>query len=85
MFEEVRGDERKIIKDRIKNLGKLKDCYLISESSNRDQKRFDIDTALNETIGYGLGTLIVFGDAEIVYYEGEETGDRWISKSVTFS
>jgi hypothetical protein len=57
-------------------------CYLISEISELDKRRLDIDTALNEIIGYGMGTLIVFGDAEIVFYEGEGPSDRWISKSI---
>jgi hypothetical protein len=52
---------------------------LISENSELDRKRFDIDTALSITIGYGMETLIVFGDAEIVFYEAEGQNDRWIS------
>ncbi len=84
LFEEVKGDERKYIKERIKSIGKLNDCYLISESPELDQKRLDIDTALSETIGYGMGTIIVFGDAEIIYYEAEGPSDRWISKLLPF-
>jgi len=82
-FDEISGDEKKVIKDRIKGLGTIKDCYLISENSELDRKRLDIDTALNKTIGYGMGTLIVFGDAEIVFYEAEGPNDRWLSKQVT--
>ena len=81
-FEEVKSDKVKVIKDRIKSLGNIKDCYLISENSELDKKTLDIDTALNETIGLGMGTLIVFGDAEIVYYEAEGPSDRWISKQI---
>ena len=81
-FDEISGDEKKVIKDRIKGLGTIKDCYLISENSELDRKRLDIDTALNKTIGYGMGTLIVFGDAEIVFYEAEGSSDRWLSKHV---
>ena len=83
LFNEIKGDERKVILDSIKTLGNLKDCYLISENIELDQKRLDIETALNITIGYGMGTLIVFGDARIVYYEAEGPSDRWISKLVT--
>jgi hypothetical protein len=68
-FDEIKGDERKIIKDRIKSLENINDCYLISENSELDRKRLDIDIALNDTIGNGMGTLIVFGNAEIVFYE----------------
>jgi hypothetical protein len=82
-FDEISGDEKKVIMDRIKGLGNIKECYLISENSELDRKRLDIDTALSKTIGYGMGTLIVFGDAEIVFYEAEGPSDRWISKQIT--
>ena len=81
LFEEVIGDVYKTIISRVNNLNRITDCYLISESSALDQKRLDINTALRETIGSGMGILIVFGDAEIVYYEGEGPTDRLISKS----
>jgi hypothetical protein len=81
LFEEVKGDVYQTIISRVNNLKRITDCYLISESSSLDQKRLDINTALRETIGNGMGTLIVFGDAEIVYYEGEGPSDRYISKS----
>lgn len=81
-FDEVKSDERKIIKDRIKSLGSINDCYLISENSKLDGKRLGIDTALNNTIGNGMGTLIVFGNAEVVFYEGEGPSNRWISKPI---
>jgi predicted patatin/cPLA2 family phospholipase len=83
LFEEVKGNEYQFIKDRIKSLGHLKDCYIISENSDLDAKRFDIETALRDTIGQGMGTLIIFGDAEVIYYEGEGPSDRWISKTLS--
>jgi hypothetical protein len=83
LFEEVKGNEDKIIKDKIRVLPKVTDCYLISESDNLDKQRLSIDEALLEVIGHGMGTLIVFGDAKIVFYEGEGPSNRWISKRVT--
>ncbi len=83
LFEEVKGDERKMIKDKIKVLPKLMDCYLISEDNELDRKRLTVDEALRETIGHGMGTIVVFGDAEIIFYEGEGPSNRWISKRVT--
>jgi len=80
LFEELKSDERKKIKEKLNRLRNIKDCYLISENSKLDSNRLDIETALNEIIGHGMGTLIVFGDAEIVYYEGEGPSDRYISK-----
>jgi len=81
LFEEVKGDVYHTIINRVNSLNRRTDCYLISESSALDQKRLDINTALKEIIGNGMGTLIVFGDAEMVYYEGEGPSDRYISKS----
>jgi hypothetical protein len=58
---------------------KIKQCYVISENKRIDRQFIDAERALDETVGYGNGTILVFGDAEIVYYEGEERGERWVS------
>lgn len=82
LFEEVKGNERTFIKNKIKSLLKVKDCYVISANVQIDQQRLDIDTALDEIIGFGIGTLLVFGDAELIYYEAEGPSDRWITKTI---
>jgi hypothetical protein len=82
LFEEVKGDERAFIKNRIKSLPKIKDCYLISEDTALDQQLIDVDTALSKIIGFGMGALLVFGDADLIYYESEGPSDRWITKTV---
>ena len=82
LFEEVKGDERAFIKNRIKSLPKIKDCYLISEDTALDQQRIDVDTALSKIIGFGMGALLGFGDADLIYYESEGPSDRWITKTV---
>ena len=84
LFDKVDGNEFEVIKERIKMLGNLKDCYLISDSSRLDKKRLDIDTALRETIGSDSGTLIVFGDAEILYSEAEGFKNRLMSRPTKF-
>ena len=58
---------------------KLNQCYIISENRQIDRQFMDAERALDETIGNGMGTILVFGDAEIVYYESEEMKNRWIS------
>ena len=55
-------------------------CYVISENSRLDQQPIDTSLALQEIIGYGMGAIIVFGNADIIYYEGEEPKNRLISK-----
>ena len=82
LIEEVKGDESTFIKNKIKSFLKIEDCYLISENFKIDQQRLDIDMALNEIIGCGMGTLVVFGDAELIYYEAEGPSDRWITKII---
>jgi hypothetical protein len=84
LFDKVEKDELEFIKQRIKVLGNLKDCYTISENKDIDKHRLDIDTALRETIGSGQGTLLVFGDGEILYSEAEGFNNRWISKPIKF-
>jgi hypothetical protein len=54
-FEEISGDAKKVIRDRIKGLGIIKDCDLISENTELGRKRLDIDTALSKIIGHGMG------------------------------
>lgn len=79
LFVKVEGDERNFIKDKIKGLGDIKDCYIISENGSLDCKRLDINTALRETVGTDTGTLLVFGEAQILYAEAEGFNNRWIS------
>src|SRR5688572_16618681 len=69
LFEDVIGNEYEVVKAKISILKNIKDCYIISENNKLDQKRMDIKTALREIIGSDMGSLIVFGDAEIVYSE----------------
>jgi len=77
-FDEIENNEYEEIRQRIKPLKNIRDCYIMSENRDIDGRRMEIEEALTETIGYGFGTLIVFGNAEVVYYEGEGKNDRWI-------
>ena len=80
LFDEVGANEHEIIKNRIAKIGDLKNCYIISENTRIDTKRLDIELAMAETIGADMGTILVFGDADIVYVEAEGFKNRWISK-----
>jgi hypothetical protein len=80
LFEEIKNNERSVIDAQLKRLGLKGECYVISENNELDGKRMAIDKALSEAIGMGMGTLIVFGDAELVFYEGEGPSDRWIKE-----
>ena len=80
LFEEIKNNERSVIDAQLKRLGLKGECYVISENNELEGKRMAIDKALSEAIGMGMGTLIVFGDAELVFYEGEGPSDRWIKE-----
>ena len=57
-----------------------KTCYVISENKEIDTKTLDIELAISKTIGYGMGTILVFGNADTIYYECETMNTRYISK-----
>ena len=80
-FKEIKGNDWKLIEVALANLGNPPDCYVISEDNEFDGKRLSIKEAL-KVIGNGMGSLLVFGDANQVYYEGEGPSDRWISKKI---
>lgn len=79
-FEEIKTNEWEVINEKLKRIKSTQDCYVISENSEIDGKRMKINNALTETIGMGMGTLIVFGNADLVFYEGEGPSDRWIKE-----
>lgn len=82
-FDKLENNEEKaIFKMLLKNKVAAKSCYVISENKNIDTKTLDIKQAISETIGYGMGTILIFGNADIIYYESETMNTRYISKSV---
>jgi hypothetical protein len=80
-FQKVERDEKASIRSII-DKRKLTKCYVISEDKRIDRQFLEIELALERTIGYCMGTILVFGNAEVIYYEGEEPKNRWISVSV---
>ena len=83
LFESVKGNEEQAILQAIQENGVPdKTCYVISENADIDTKTLDIKEAISETIGYGMGTILVFGDADMIYFESESMNTRYISKKV---
>ncbi len=78
----VNNEEQTIFTTLQKNKLVDKTCYVISENKNIDTKTLDIKQAISETVGYGMGTILVFGNADIIYYESETINTRYISKAV---
>jgi hypothetical protein len=79
-FQKVEGNEKSIIRAKVKEQKVMK-CYIISENKGIDKQFMDFELALERTVGYGMGTILVFDNAKFIYYEGEEPRNRWMSVS----
>ena len=83
LFEAVNGIEEQIIRQALQKDGvDEKTCYVISENSDIDAKTLNTKEAISETVGTGMGTILVFGDADMIYFESETMNTRFISKKV---
>ena len=83
LFEAVNGIEEQIIRQALQKDGvDEKTCYVISENSDIDTKTLNTKEAISETVGTGMGTILVFGDADMIYFESETMNTRFISKKV---
>ena len=75
----VTGNLYEIIrKSIIESKVSISDCYIISENSMLDAQRLPIEKVLDEIIGYGMSSIIIFGLCDVVFYKGERN-DRLIS------
>src|SRR5688572_16352719 len=83
LFDEVIENEEHIILQELhKNGVGNKTCYVISENTNIDTKTLQTKKAISETVGYGMGTILVFGNADMIFFESETKNRRFISKKV---
>jgi hypothetical protein len=82
LFDPVKGNEGQAIVQALQKNGVAdKTCYVISENTGIDTKTLGTKEAINETVGYGMGTILVFGDADMIYFESEMKS-RFISKKL---
>ena len=80
-FELVSGIEEDAVRHALARQGiSATTCYVISENSRIDTQTLDISEALRVTVGYQMGTMLVFGNADMLYYESETMKIRYISK-----
>ncbi len=79
-FEQVKGEETDFIVNRL-NQNKIDSskCYIISENPDLDTEILDVRSAMKETVGYGRTTILVCGEAEMIYFEDEGKNNRYIS------
>jgi len=62
----------------LKKKGAPERCYVISESSDFDGKEMLLIDAIEEVLGYGMGSIISCVAGKLVYYEGEMPSHRYI-------
>jgi len=55
-------------------------CHVISEASDIDGKEMMLREAIEEVLGYGLGSILSCIAGRLAYYEGEGPGDRYVLK-----
>ncbi|HLX84382.1 MAG TPA: hypothetical protein VKR59_10830 [Terriglobales bacterium] len=55
-------------------------CWVISENAKLDGQEADLETALKETVGYQMGTLISCVPGRLGYFEDED--GRWILERI---
>ena len=53
-------------------------CYLLSEAAALDGREMQLEDALEEVVGGGLGTFVSCLPGRLAYFEGEDPGARYV-------
>ena len=56
----------------LSSMGAGPKCWVVSENSDLDGREMDLDTALKETVGRGMGTIISCVPGRLAYFEDED-------------
>ena len=80
LFRKIPGNksEENTIAFKVKNKKNFSTCFVISTDSEYDGKTMLVEEAIENVVGIE-GSILIFGDAEIIYYEGEAPSRRYIS------
>ena len=80
-FELVTGIAEDVVRKALAQQGiSASTCYVISENSRIDTRTLCLSEAMRETVGHQMGTMLVFGNADALFYESETMKIRYISK-----
>ncbi|QIX62174.1 hypothetical protein HER32_13675 [Hymenobacter sp. BT18] len=66
----------------LQQVGKLPEdsnCYIISVNKKLDGQEMSISAALKKLEPYTEGIVLIFGNCEVVYYQGEPPHNEWLS------
>lgn len=84
-FELVTGIEEDVVRQALSQQGiSGSTCYVISENSRIDTLTLSLSEAMRETVGHQMGTMLIFGNADALYYESETMKIRYMSKPRQF-
>jgi hypothetical protein len=80
LFREIPGGENEVqtVVLKVKSNKNISTCSVISAHPEYDGKVMLVEEAIKNAIGIE-GTILIFGEADIVYYEGEAPKRRYIS------
>jgi hypothetical protein len=81
VLEQVTGIEEQVIRQALSQCGLASTtCYLISENAVLNTQTLPLREALRKVVGWGAATILVFGEAELIFVELEGLRNRYISK-----
>jgi hypothetical protein len=81
LFDKIESSEIEKVTSVVKQIKPpISNCYVISENPLIDTKILTIEDALKNTIGYDMATILVFGNADFIYFEDEGFKRRFISR-----
>jgi hypothetical protein len=80
LFREIPSSESEsnTIVTKVKSIKNISSCYVVSVNSEFDGKVISLEEAVENVVGEE-GTILIFGEAEIIYYEGEAPIRRYVS------
>ena len=80
MLERVTGIEEDAICQALKQLGiATRSCYVISENTSIDTLTLELKDVLPKVVGWGAGTMLVFGEADLIFVELDGLKNRFIA------
>jgi hypothetical protein len=80
-LERVTGIEKNVLQQALAQLGiTAQTCYVISENAVIDTQTLALSDALRQVVGWGAGTILVFGEADLIFVELDGLRNRYISK-----
>ncbi len=64
----------------LRRAGSGETCNVFSEDPDEDAVEAELGQALRQVVGGGLGAIVVCVPGRLAYYEGEESGERYVLK-----